>query len=231
MATTGLPVLIAPVFSADRVARQMLYQKQDPRRIDQMSPTEITSGLILANLWGLRWTIFGALVMAPALAIGLLRLDVLDFSAWHESALSLGSATDAGQASWLLPDGSIPYLRLLLRAMSAVVIPILLTGLFVALGVTVALAVNDPGLSPLLSLLMALPGGGLILGIWTMLTRIPLLGGILEILRALLILGLFAGMGAGIHVLNQQAAKHLRAPLTHKAIPTDSPSTPDDSTP
>ena len=107
------PALIAPVASADRVARQMHYSKQDPRRLTDLGDEEIVWGLMFVTLWRLRWLITVGLALTPVLVIGVLRLDVSEFAIWRDSAQVLAAATPASRAPFLRSDGAT---EVLLRA-------------------------------------------------------------------------------------------------------------------
>lgn len=207
------PVAAAPVASADRVARQMRFSRQDPRRLTDLDSPEVVWGLALVTLWRLRWLIVAALALTPALVVSILRLDVSDFTVWRDSARALGDATAAGRAVWLRPDGRIPYVRLVMRALSAGLVPWVTLFLMSTLGVTAALVVRDISLSPLAALLGEIVVSVLVLLVWDGLTRTPLLAGLLELLRLALLAGLLTGLGALTAWLNRQNAAQLDASM------------------
>ncbi|HEC21887.1 MAG TPA: hypothetical protein ENI95_03100 [Chloroflexi bacterium] len=211
LGAAAIMTLAAPVLGAERVTRQMRFSRQDPRRLADLDPPEVAWGLALVTLWQLRWLIVVALALTPTLVIGVLRMDISDFAAWSESARTLGEATAAGRAAWLLPDGRIPYLRLVIRALTAGLLPWAALPLMAVLGITAALALNDASLSPLAALLGSVLAGAGIGFVWNTLARTPLLGGALEIVRLALLGGLLAGLGALAHRLNMQNAALLVA--------------------
>lgn len=191
-----LPVLAAPVMSADRVSRQMVYARKDPRRLAGIDPVEVAWGLGLVTLWKLRWAIAVGLVFTPVLMVGVLRIDLSEFTAWRESALALGDATPGARSTALLPDGRIPYLRLFVRAASAGLLPWALLPLMAALGVAAALRIKDLTLSPLVALLGQLVSLALVGGVWAFVSQTPLLAGEWEMARLALLVG--SGIGLGL---------------------------------
>jgi hypothetical protein len=194
------------------VARQMRYSRQDPRRLTDIDPRKVSWGLALAALWSLRWAIVAALVFTPVLVIGVLRLDVSDFATWRASAQALGEATPGGRAAGLLPGGRIPYIRLVVRALSAGLLPWAALPLLASLGVAAALRLDDLTLGPLAALL----GGGVVTGVtglaWYLVARTPLLGGMFEIVRVAVLAGLLAGLGLLAGRVNRHNAALLAAP-------------------
>jgi len=201
--------LAAPVLSADRVARQMRFSRQDPRRLTSLEPQGAVWGLALVTLWHLRWLIIIGLVMTPALTIGLLRLDVASFAAWRDSMQALGEAAPAGVSSWLPSDGHIPYFRLVIRALSAGLLPWVMLPLLASLGVTSAVLLRDASLSPLAGLLGAVLFSGLVLLVWEGVSRTPLLAGVLEIVRLILLIGMLVGIGGAAVWVNRRNAMTL----------------------
>jgi hypothetical protein len=190
-----LPGLVAPGLGADRVARQMRFPRQDSRRITNLEPLTVVWGLALTILWRLRWLIIIGLVMTPALILGMLRLDIASFIAWRDSAQALGASTPAVVSGLLPPDGHIPYFRLIVRALSAGILPWVVLPLLVSGGITSALFFRDASLSPLVGLLGGLLVYGLALFAWDRLTWTPLLAGGLEIVRVVLLTGVMVGIG------------------------------------
>lgn len=184
------PLIAAPVAGADRVSRQMWRGQTDPRKITDIAATEVAWGLTLVTLWQLRWLILIAIALTPTLMIGVLRLDAGRFLAWHASAVSLGGATPGARAAYLLPDGGVPYFRLVLRTLSAGFLPWFLLPLLTAGGVAAALKVEDAGLSSLIALLGTVVLLPLLYFLWAFLSLTALLAGPFEILRILLYLGL-----------------------------------------
>ncbi|MBN1430274.1 MAG: hypothetical protein JXB07_18030 [Anaerolineae bacterium] len=194
--------LAAPVLGADRVARQMRFARYDPRRLTDLDPRVVVCGLALVTLWHLRWLIVAGIVMTPALVIGMMRLDVANFTVWRESVEALGAAAPAGASNWLPSDGHIPYFRLALRALSAGGLPWVMLPLLASLGITSALLLRDASLSPLVGLLGAILLSGVISFVWEGLTRTPLLAGGLEVVRLVLLIGLLVGIGRGVIWVN-----------------------------
>lgn len=218
LGAVSAPLLAAPVVGADRVARQMLYDRQDPRRLTDLDPLEVVWGLALVVLWRLRWLIVAALALTPALMISLLRLDVADFVTWRESAQALGGATAASRVHWLLPSGGIPYFRLVIRAASAALLPWAALPLFASAGVTAALRLADLSLSPLVALLGEAVTVPLVILAWNLLTLTPALAGPFEVLRLVLIIGLMAGLCALAVWVNRLNARLLTA-LVPASVP------------
>nr|MBN1229621.1 hypothetical protein [Anaerolineae bacterium] len=182
-----LPALLAPVSSADRIARQMHYARQDPRRLTDLPPGQVAWGLALVTLWRLRWPILFGLALTPSMVVGVLRLDISAFTAWRDSAAVLGGATAAGQSAYLLPGGRIPYVRLVLRAVTGGLLPWGLVVVLSVFGVVAALRIDDMRLSPLAALLGGVLGSGGLVVIWHYLSLNSLLAGPFEVLRMLLL--------------------------------------------
>lgn len=206
-----LPLILAPVVSANRTARQMGQARLDPRQLTDLDPLEVAWGLALRTLWRLRWPVIIGLACTPALLIGLLRLNLSEFAAWRDSAQTLGTAASAAEAARYLVNGRIPYLRVVVGALSAPLLTWCLLPLLASLGVLAALRLADPSLSTLAALL----GGMLALGItgaaWGFLSRTPHLAGALEIVRLVLLGGLVAGIGWLTDRLNRHNAALLGA--------------------
>lgn len=199
----------------------------DPRGLRDIRPPALRWGLALAWLWRLRWLVLAALLLVPALTLSLLRLDLLDFAIWRESALTLGSATAAGRARFLLPGGGIPYLRLALRALSGALLAWSLLPLFTLLGVSAALVFSDSAISPLSSLLAASAAAMAALLAWNSLSLTPALQQGLEALRALLLIALLA-IPPGLAALTNH---WLPGPAISPPPPTQSPAAPAASVP
>ncbi len=201
-----IPVLVSPVAGAERVARQMRFNQQDPRRLTDLDPIEIAWGLGLVTLWRLRWLILIGLALTPALMIGVARLDLSDFKVWQESFQTLGGTTAAGQAEWLLADGQIPHVRIVIRAISLGLLPWAILPLTTSLGMTAAFLLRDVNLSPLAALLgtiILLAPVGLF---WNWLSRTTVLAGGLEIIRLIFLLILLAALSGAAAWLNWQNA-------------------------
>jgi hypothetical protein len=211
LAAVLLPVLICPVMSAAWVARRLADPSNDPRQLSDLAPESVTWGLALAVLWRLRWPILIGLVFTPALLIGVLRLDLSDFVAWRESARALGGATDASRVAWHLGEGRVPVFRLLMRAISAGLLPWLSLPLLAISGVSAALWLEDASLSMLAALLAELPLIGLIGAAWGFLSLTPYLAGVWEILRLIVYGGFAALIVWASDRLNRLAARALSA--------------------
>lgn len=207
-----LPTLVAPIAGADRVARQLRFPKQDPRRLTDIPPRDVATGLLLVTLWQLRWLILAGLILTPALMIGIFRMDVAEFTVWSGSADALAGATAASRAEWLLPDGEIPVFRLFIRALSAGLLPWVTLPLFSALGVALALLLRDSSLSALVSLLTELVLAGAIVLFWVFLVRTTFLAGWLEVVRIALLVALVGGLMWATAVLNIQSGRLLLVP-------------------
>jgi hypothetical protein len=161
--------------------------------------------MMLRVLWTLRWLLVFGLATAPALMIGLLRSDASNFVVWRESALSLGEAAPVFATRWLLPDGGIPYFRLVIRAVSGGLLGWSLLMPLTALGVMASLAIRDRSLAPLLGLIAGLAFGAAGFFGWEFLTRTPLLAQGWEVVRVGLVVAFHVGLAAlaeAIHQLN-----------------------------
>jgi hypothetical protein len=195
----ALPVMLAPLVSAHRVAGQMANSQHDPRNLTDLDPHEVAAGLSLVTLWQLRWLIALALAFVPALMVGVLHISTADFQVWRDSAGMLG---DAGtRASYLSASGGIPYFRLLLQMLSVGLLPWVLLPLMASLGVRVALQLEDVLLSDLAAMVVGMMAGSLILMVWAGVSRTVLLTGTLEIVRCLLLMILMAGISFMIRCL------------------------------
>lgn len=204
-----IAALIAAPMGAGRIAWQMRSSSGLQRRIDLLAPRDAVIGLSLVTLWQLRWLIAAMLALTPALVLSLLHLNIVEFSAWRDSALALGDASAIARTGWLLPDGSIPYFRLILRAASAGGLAWAALPLTAALGVTSALALRDVTLGQLTAVLGGALAGSLLLLVWEILTRTPLLAGGLEFIRLILLIGLLALPGVGTRAANRLNARLL----------------------
>lgn len=189
--SVGLPMLIAPVLSADWTSRQMQSEQTDPRTLMGLDPVDGAWGLLLVMLWRFRWLIVLALAVTPALIIGTLHVRVSDYEVWQQSVEVLGTSRLL-RGEYLTPAGGIPYFRLVVQSVTAALLLWVLLPLLTALGNTAALILEDT----ILSDLAALIGGGITAGIlvllWEVIARIPALGGSLEIVRLILLLAMAA---------------------------------------
>lgn len=207
-----LMVVGAPFLAADRLVRLSYHPRNDPRLIEGVEAREVTWGLALATLWRMRWLIVIALMLTPALIISVMRLDLSDFATWRDSAAALGVASGAVRTDLLRPDGAIPLFRVGLRAVSAGLMPWLLLPLATCAGLTAGLLLDDISLSPLSALIVVVVCS-LVIGLtWHGLTRTGVLGGGLEVIRLLLVVGLDVGLLIGANALNGLNASWLREP-------------------
>ena len=182
-----LPVAAAAPVAAGLAARQADIAWHDPDLVADTGTDVFVWGLALTALWRLRWLVVIGLVFSPALAVSLLRLDVVSFTAWHDSAIALSGATTASRAAWLLPDGGIPFFRLVLRALTGAMLPWAGLPLMAALGVAIGVRVPDPALAPLVAIPASFVlGAAVVLG-WHYLTLMPYLHGPGEVIRAALV--------------------------------------------
>ncbi len=202
------PLLAAPPLAASEAARQMAAARHNPALFADLAPNDVTWGLALIALWRLRWPVAVGLAFAPALVIGVLRLDVSSFATWRDSLQALGGAAPSGVA-WLLPGGRVPLFRLTMRALSAGLLPWALLPLLAVLGVGVACRLHDPGLSGLAALLGGVTAALMAGLLWAFLSRTPLLAGSREVVRLLLLAGLIAGPGRLARWLNGHNARRL----------------------
>jgi hypothetical protein len=190
----SLPVLLIVFASVQHVAAQMRDGKLLTTAMRDLPPDAVITGLALAAMWRIRWLLVVSLALMPTFIVSLLRLEIAGYSTWQASAEMLGVATAAGQASRLLPDGRIPYLRLIIRAISGGFLAWAILPLLAVMGVAIVLALREPSLSALVALLSQLGLGGLAFAIWSNLARTPVFGGGLEILRVVLIAVLLGGL-------------------------------------
>jgi hypothetical protein len=184
-----LPVLAAPVVSAGVVPLA-----RDDAKFTTLQPEDAAWGAPLAAMWRLRWLILGGLALTPALMVGLLRLDLSAFSAYHDSVAALGSAAPVDQARLLLPGGGIPFVRLAMRAISAGLTVWALLPLAGTLGVAGMLVLDDVTFGQMAGLVTTAIATLLIAAVWDWLSLTPILAGLLEIVR----MGLLGGLAAGI---------------------------------
>jgi hypothetical protein len=206
----GLPLIVSPIASADRVARQMRRQRQDPRALTDIPARDVAWGLALVTLWRLRWPFVIGLVCTLPLLVGLLRIEAAELSTWQESMRALGDAASAAQAGYL-PGERLPVLRIIVRAATGALLPWCLLPLFASAGVTSALRLDDISLSALAALLgevLALP---LLLVAWHFVTRWPLLAGPWELLRLVLVLAFLAAPLAALPPITHLNAALLQA--------------------
>lgn len=204
-----VPVAAVGPVAAALAARQAQSVWRNPYALADIDPGEFTWGLALSALWRLRWAVVAGLVVTPALIVSVLRLDVVSFIAWRDSALVLNGATAASRAAWLLPDGGIPLFRLLLRALSAGMLPWAGLPLLAALGVTAGLLVPDSTLSPLAAMLGSALVGAAVMLAWRTLSLMPVLSGPGEVIRVALMAGLLALVGRAAGWLNTYNARRL----------------------
>lgn len=198
-----LPALLIVVASVQHVAAQIRDGKLLNTAMSDLSADAVVVGLALAAMWRIRWLLVVSMALMPTFIVSLLRLEIAGYSTWQASAEMLGVATAAGQASRLLPDGRIPYLRLIIRATSGGVLAWVILPLLAVTGVAIVLALRDPNLSALVALLTHLGLGSLVFAVWSVLARTPMLGGGLEVLRLALIIAAFGGLIA----LSRQLAR------------------------
>ena len=188
------PVLIVVLVSVRHAAIQL----RDENRFAAMTvdlPTEdVIIGLSLSSLWRIRWPIVISVALMPTFIISLLRLEIGGYVAWQASAEMLGAATAASEASRLLLDGRIPYLRLIVRAASGGLLTWAILPLMTVIGIGTVLILRDASLSALVALLAQIGIGSVIFGIWSVLARTPLLGGTLELVRVVLIIAMLGGV-------------------------------------
>jgi hypothetical protein len=202
-------VLVAPAVSSRRVARQMQVPGLDPRQLNDMAAGDVVWGLALAALWQLRWLVVLALVVTPVLVIGVLRLQASDFATWQASTEALGGVGVVSPSTRLLPGGRIPFFRLVIRALTAGLLPWALLPLLTTLGVAAALFVYEPTLSLLAALLGGAVGTAVAAVLWNAIASTPLLAGPLEIVRVVLLAGLIGGLGLLARWANGQNARLL----------------------
>jgi hypothetical protein len=113
----------------------------------------------------------------------------------------------------LLPGGRIPFFRLVLRALTAGLLPWAMLPVLTTLGVSAALAVYEPNLSLLAALLGGAVGAAVIAIIWNVIASTPLLAGPFEIARLVLLAGAFGGLGLLARWANRQNARLLATPV------------------
>ncbi len=199
----------ASVAGVRAMLAQLRSAGKSPRIMTTADPAEIVWGTTLVALWRLRWLIAAGLIVTPALVIGMLHLDSAAYATYRDSVLALGSAAPPEQVRLLNPGAGIPYFRLVVRAISAGLLPWIVLPLLASLSVAAALLLRDATLSQLVSLivnLVALIGVG---GVWQFVTTTYFLGQWLEIVRVMLIAGLFAGVGALVWAVGRLNAELL----------------------
>lgn len=192
----GLLLAVTPL--AAIAARRLLDDLDSGMLRSASDAVGTANGMVLAALWHVRWPALLALAVTPALIMGSLRLEVSSYAAWRDTTSALGNAASE-RAAELLVDGRIPAVRVALRALSAGLLPWAALPLFAALGVLATAWLNDPALAPLIALAASVIGGALLIAVWAVLTRTPLLAGEWEAARAALLAALAAGLlwGAG----------------------------------
>jgi hypothetical protein len=138
--------------------------------------------------------IVAGLALTPALVISLMRLDAATFSAYRDTVLALGSAAPPEEVSLLLPGGGIPYFRLFIREISAGLLPWVVLPAAGALGLTGALLLDDVTFGQMAGLIGTVVVVIVSGGVWSWLSLTPIFGGLLEIVRLVLLAGLLAGL-------------------------------------
>lgn len=207
LGTALLPVAGAAPIAAGIAARQAA--RLDADLVADTGADVFAWGLALSALWRLRWLIVAGLMLSPALAVSLLRLDVLSFTAWHDSALALSGATTASRSAWLLPGGGIPFFRLALRALTGALLPWAGLPLMAALGVLIGLRLPDPALGPLIAFPASFAAGVAVVLGWHYLTLMPHLYGPGEVIRAALVGLLLFVLWQAAGVVNRLSARWL----------------------
>lgn len=202
-------VLAAPVTGSAQTASHWRNIPRGSPQSVSASPLDTVWGLALIALWSLRWAVLVGIAFTPALMIGLLRLDIAGFSAFRDSVQSLGSAAPPEAASQLLPGGGIPYGRLVIRAVSAGLLPWAGLPLLASFGVITTLWLREVAMAQLAGMIAAvlwLLGMG---AFWLLITATPLLAGPLEVIRLLIVLAGMGGLGRVTLWINQQSAELL----------------------
>lgn len=207
----GLLLAVAPL--AAIAARGLLDDLHGGAWRFSTDALETAQGLLLTALWRVRWPALLALALTPALVVGMLRLEISSYVAWRGATSALGGAASE-RAAALLVDGRIPAVRVALRALGAGLLPWAALPLFAALGVLAAVWLDDPALAPLAALAASVIGAAAVIAVWAVLTRTPLLAGEWEAARALLLVGLAAGLLWGAGRISRRVAGELDDELT-----------------
>ncbi|HLV43670.1 MAG TPA: hypothetical protein VKY39_01835 [Aggregatilineales bacterium] len=203
-----LPAAVAPL-AAWVASSQAAMVRRDPSLLNDIPPAEFAWGLTLSALWRLRWPLVAALALTPAFVVGVLRLDVVSFTAWSESAETLAGATAASRAVWLLPGGGVPVFRLGMRALSAGLLVWTGLPLLATLGVLAGLLLPEPVLSLLAALLGGTAVAAAVVIAWHYLSLMPFLFGPGEAIRLALLAGLLFGAGHAARGVNDASARLL----------------------
>lgn len=201
-AVVMFPVVLAPLMSAHRVARQMAIPEHDPRSLTELAPQEIITGLVLVTLWQLRWLLVFALIFTPALVISLLHIGISDAEVLRDSIQVLGAASSATRMQVLSVGGGIPYFRLIVQSLSTVLLAWTSLPLLASLGVTAALLLGDLWLTDLAALLAEIVSGVTLMLLWGFLARTSLLAGS-EPIRLILLILFFVLLAAATALLNR----------------------------
>lgn len=212
LASLGVMVVLAaavPPLAAWVATSQAAMVRRDPSMLNDIPPAEFAWGLALSALWWLRWPLVAALALTPAFIVGVLRLDVVSFTAWSESAEVLSGATAASRAVWLLPSGGVPVFRLGMRALSAGLLVWTGLPLLATLGVLAALLLPEPTLSLLAALLGGAAVAAAVVIAWHYLSLMPFLFGPGEAIRLALLVGLLVAVGHAARRVNDANARLL----------------------
>ncbi len=219
LAAVLMPLLIAPVAAASRVARQMASPVLDPRRLADLDPSEVAWGLTFVALWRWRWLLLVGLALTPTLIASLARLEAASLLVWHASAQILGAATAAGRAGETLAESGFPYLRLALRAVSGALLPWAALLCFTAGGIVIALALGDADLAPLVTLLGEALAVPLLALLWNALSATSALAGPYEGVRLLALVMLLAGLLALTILLQRLSGRLIWAARNAPEVP------------
>lgn len=204
LAAAALPALTAPFLGAGTAAAA-----RDQSTFTSMSPADAALGSAMVALWRLRWMIVVGLALTPALMISLLRLDVATFSAYRDAVLALGSAAPPDQVQLLLPGGGIPYIRLLIRDLSAGLLPWAVLPVAGALGLSGVLFLDDVTFGQMAGLIATFIVLIVTAGLWAWLSLTPIFAGMFEIIRFALLAGLLAGLLGLAYWVSKQNARLL----------------------
>lgn len=183
-------------------ATQFKRTSDNPRQMLTADPAELVWGMALVAMWRLRWLVALCLAMTPTLMVSVLHVDVSTFINYRDSVIALGSAAPLDQVRLLGPGVSIPYFRLVLRALSIGVVPYALMPLLAALGVTTTLILRDRMLSLTLGLIASVTVLLIFGTIGQFLSSTYLLGHRLEFARLILMVAYLIGIGVLIWRVN-----------------------------